>query len=75
MLPKEVQMQESEVIALIAKRAKEEGSANALARLWGVTPSYLCDLLKGKRKPGPKILGPLGLRRVVIETYQKAAKP
>jgi transcriptional regulator with XRE-family HTH domain len=37
------------------------GSLRAKAKALGVSAGYLSDLLKGHRKPGPKLLGALGL--------------
>ena len=38
------------------------GTAKALAQEWKVSPSYLSDVVRGKRNPGPPILKPLGLK-------------
>lgn len=57
------------VIALIRAARDRAGSMRALAREWGVGPSYISDLLDGRRAPGPKILGPLGLERVRTVRY------
>jgi hypothetical protein len=60
---------ESEVIDLVWSKVAEAGSMRALARKWGVTPSYVSDLLGGRRSPGPMILNPLGLKRIDIVDY------
>jgi transcriptional regulator with XRE-family HTH domain len=52
---------------LKARIAKQSGSA--VAKELGVSPAYLSDVMRGKREPGPKILEPLGLVRVV--TYRR----
>lgn len=62
-------MDEKQVIERVRKEVGRAGSIRALAREWGVTPSYICDLLNGRRAPGGKILGPLGLRMVKTVTY------
>ena len=31
----------------------------------GVSAAFICNVLKGKRKPGPKVLKALGLKKVV----------
>jgi transcriptional regulator with XRE-family HTH domain len=67
-------MNEQEVIALVAAQAKEAGSMRELARRWGITVSYVSDLLNGRRAPGPKILGPLGLERVKRIEYRPVKK-
>ena len=56
---------------IAALRARLKGRTQTeLAREFGVSPSYLSDVLSGRREPGASILEPLGLRRVV--TYKKA---
>lgn len=37
----------------------------ALAKNLKLSPSYLSDVLLGRREPGPKLLAALGLRKVV----------
>ena len=41
----------------------------ALADDLGLSKQYLCDVLRGRREPGPKILSALKLERVV--TYRR----
>ena len=55
--------------------AKE--SQNYVARVLGVTPSYISDVRKGVRTAGPKLLAALGLRRVVsyVRLSQSKADP
>jgi hypothetical protein len=64
-------MTEQQVIDLVRAEVEKAGSYRALGAKWGVTPSYLCDLLQGRRAPGPKLLRPLGLERVVTVEYRK----
>lgn len=56
----------------IRAAVKAAGSQRALARQWEISPSYLTDLLRGLREPGPKILEVLGVERVVM--YQEKEK-
>lgn len=42
------------------------GSQISRAKKLGISPAYLCDLLKGKRQPGPKLLEALGLEIVYV---------
>lgn len=63
-------MTESEVIALVRRKVDEAGSMREYARQTGVTVSYVSDLLNGRRAPGPKILGPLGIERVKVVDYR-----
>jgi transcriptional regulator with XRE-family HTH domain len=37
------------------------GTLRSKAKVLGVSAGYLSDLLKGHRKPGPKLLNALGL--------------
>jgi hypothetical protein len=38
------------------------GSQSCWARAHGISPQMLSDILSGYRNPGPRVLGPLGLR-------------
>ena len=49
----------------LARRAEEVGSQKALASELGVSQAYLCDVMKGRKEPGPLLLAGLGLQRVV----------
>jgi transcriptional regulator with XRE-family HTH domain len=46
---------------------------SAVAKELGIMPSYLSDVLKGRREPGPQVLDALGLERV-ISYRQKGRK-
>ena len=37
-----------------------------VADMLGISPQYLCDVVQGRREPGPKILDALHLERLVI---------
>lgn len=65
-------MNESQVVDLIKKEVSRAGSMRALCREWNVTPSYMSDLINGRRAPGPTILGPLKLVRVKTVVYKPA---
>lgn len=45
------------------KRRQGEKTLREFARELGVAPSYLSDVYRGRREPGPKILRPLGFRK------------
>lgn len=69
------EMTESDVISLVRAKVAEVGSMRELARRWGVSMSYVSDLVNGRRAPGAKILEPLGLERVkTVEYLRKGAK-
>lgn len=42
------------------------GSQKAFAERHDISEQYLCDVLKGRREPGKKILDAVGFQRVVI---------
>lgn len=62
-------MTDDDVRKLIAKRLRGT-TQRALAAELGVSAAYICDILKGKRNPGDKILRPLGLSR--SRSYSRA---
>lgn len=49
---------------MVACRAA--GSQRAYARLHGISPVYLGEILNGTREPGPLLLRVMGLRRRVV---------
>ena len=51
-------------IAMLTKRLKTRDQ-RTLAHELGISESYLCDVLKGRKEPGESILEPLGLERVI----------
>lgn len=51
--------------ATITRFVDQAGSQAEAARQLGVTRSYICDLLAGRRTPGPQLLTKLGLRRTI----------
>jgi len=55
-----------DLIALVRLEIVKARSQRNLARQWEVSPSYITDLLRGLRDPGPKILQAMGLERVVL---------
>jgi DNA-binding transcriptional regulator YdaS (Cro superfamily) len=58
-----------QVLALLRRQCDEAGGQAAWAKAVGVSPSYVSDVLVGRREPGAGILRHLGLVRVV--TYRK----
>lgn len=57
------------VITTLRREVKAAGSQKALAKSMGVSNTYLCEVLAGRKEPGEKILVPLGIERVV--TYRR----
>ena len=58
-----------DVLTTLRREVKAAGSQKALAERLGVSNTYLCDVLAGRRDPGDKILVPLGVEKVV--TYRR----
>lgn len=50
---------------LLKKMALEAGSQRRLAANLGVSPMFICDVLKGRRDPGKKLLDAMGYERHV----------
>lgn len=65
-------MTEDEVRDLLCEQIQEAGGVTALAVKWVCSPAYISDVMNGRRSPGPRILGPLGLQRVVTVAYRPA---
>ena len=51
--------------ANLRKAIADAGGQSAWAKQVGLTPSYVNDVLLGRRDPGPAVLAALGLRRVI----------
>lgn len=54
-----------EIRQMLRSRAVEAGSQRALAKELGVSEVYMGNVIMGRKTPGPAILGPLNLRRVI----------
>ena len=54
----------------LQRLVSEGGDQKSVANTLGVSATYLSEVLRGTKLPGPKILKALGLRR--IEAYEKA---
>lgn len=59
-------LDEVEVRGQLTRLAEETGGVRALAKALGVSPSYVSDVLNGRRAPGPPFLAALGLKKVVV---------
>lgn len=60
-------MQTPTIIELVRERIGNR-TQSAFAKQIGIGESYLCDILKGRREPGPTFLEAMELRKVV--TYE-----
>lgn len=52
--------------AELKRQARSEGSQRNLAKKLGVSPMFICDVLKGRRDPGEKLLSAMGFEREVV---------
>jgi DNA-binding transcriptional regulator YdaS (Cro superfamily) len=57
-------MTHTQLMKLIRSKCSEDTQL-AYAKELGVSPSYLCDILKGRREIGPKVLERMGMERVI----------
>lgn len=57
-------------IAIIKKRCEAQ-SQRQLAISLGIAPGYLCDVMKGRKSPGPKLLKALGLTAQTVYKRHK----
>lgn len=58
-------LRETDVVRRLRAACKAAGGQSAWAAAAGVTPAYVCDIIKGRSRPGEAILQALGLRRDV----------
>lgn len=50
----------TELLEVLALRVKAAGSQRRFAEEVGVSQAYLCDVIRGRREPGPKLAAALG---------------
>lgn len=62
-----------DVRAQLRRRADEVGTQRALAESLDMEPTYLCDIINGRRPLPRKLLAQLGLCRVVV--YMEVEAP
>ena len=58
-------MTKDALLMRLDRMIQQAGGQRALARRLGLSPSYLNDVMRGKREPAGKLLSALGLQRVV----------
>lgn len=66
-------MTEDDLLNRLIGMVGEFGTQEQLAAHLGITPQYLCDVLKRRRAPGDSILTALGLERVTLYRKRNAA--
>lgn len=57
-----------EVRTILRAKIEQAGSLRQAAKQLGITAAYLCDIIHGRRAPGPRIAQALGFRREVRVT-------
>jgi len=57
---------ESEFLGRLHARVHMIGSHKAAAAAWGMSESYLSDVMTNRRQPGPAICESMGYERVVM---------
>jgi transcriptional regulator with XRE-family HTH domain len=67
-------MTETEIRKLLREACAATGSQAAFARVAGVTPAYIGDILAGKRRPAGPVLRALGVREKPRE-YELVGAP
>ncbi len=60
-------MTEIQFVTYLARKIKTVGSQKELAKQLGVSPAFLSEVLRGGRKPSPKLLAALGLKKRPLE--------
>lgn len=65
---------EDVVQQLRSAQEKRKLSLRSYASTLGVSPSYLSDVYKGRRDPGPALLDQLGLERKTVTTVTYVKK-
>lgn len=68
----QVLLDKSKFIILLSSAVLKAGSQYRLAKELGITPQFLGQLLMGKKNPGSKILGKMGLKQVRMYEVLKA---
>ena len=64
-----------EVLALLLAECEKVKTRAAWAKAHGVSPTYVSDVLMGRREPGQSILDALGLERIVTYEVKASASP
>ncbi|MCJ2038853.1 hypothetical protein MKK55_07780 [Methylobacterium sp. J-059] len=63
------------VVALLRERTEEAGSVRAFADQHDTCHTYVSDVLKGAKLPGPRILVALGLMKVISYVEIDGGRP
>jgi hypothetical protein len=60
-----------QVLSLIRRKIDAFDTQREAAETWGVSEAYLSEVLKGRQKPGKKILDALDLEHIDKYRYRK----
>jgi hypothetical protein len=60
---------ENQVRSMLSVLKDDAGGTRALAKQLGRSPSYVSDVLNGRRGPGPDFLKAVGIRKEVVVRY------
>lgn len=63
---------ERDLLKMLGERVQKVGQSE-LGRQWEVTPQLLCDVLKGRRKFGTRLLDRLGYEERIIYIRKRRA--
>lgn len=66
-----LEMRRAEFLIHLRALIQKAGSQQEFARSINISSSYLSDVLKGFRQPGPRILIPLGFREEMLYVKEK----
>lgn len=58
-------MEVRDVLQKLLNECTRAGGQKAWAIRWGLSPQHVNDVLNGRRDPGPGVLIPLGLQKIV----------
>jgi len=61
-------------IEALTNAIAQHESRNAFCKAYGLSPSYVADVLNGRREPGPKILAVIGWERITEVKPKEQAK-
>jgi DNA-binding transcriptional regulator YdaS (Cro superfamily) len=64
-------MTEAEVLERVRQAVSEAGSIRAFAKQHGLTPSYVHDVLKGRRAVSERVAAIVGVQRVVTVEWRE----
>jgi transcriptional regulator with XRE-family HTH domain len=65
-------LSQEEVVGMLQKKQGDMTQKDLAAQI-GVTQQYLCDVLLGRRDPGPRILQFLGIEKAYVQTSSSKA--